>query len=156
LEFFFSGKAIQLSIIHCQLSISTHASSRNADRQKGLRFFKMAAAPHREISEELSFQYCRSPEWKKAIEIFLESYRLILNPERTELYPATEGKCFLGQKVFQSYRRLPSDNVRRAKKRIQCTLLAKPETMQQSLSGWVGHARQANTRNLLRSMGMGG
>lgn len=93
-------------------------------------------------------------EWKKAIEIFLESYRLILNPQRTELYPAKEGKCFLGQKVFQSYRRLPSDNVRRAKKRIQCTLLAKPETMQQSLSGWVGHARQANTRNLLRSLGV--
>lgn len=93
-------------------------------------------------------------EWKKAIEIFLESYRLILNPQRTELYPAKEGKCFLGQKVFQSYRRLPSDNVRRAKKRIQCTLLAKPETMQQSLSGWVGHARQANTRNLLRSLGL--
>ncbi|MGB7510036.1 MAG: hypothetical protein WBP54_01970 [Pelodictyon phaeoclathratiforme] len=112
----------------------------------------MAAASHREISEELSFQYCRSPEWKKAIELFLEEYRLILNPQRTEFYPTTEGKCFLGQKVFQSYRLLPSSNVRRAKKRMQCTLIAKPETMQQSLSGWVGHARQADTRNLLRSL----
>jgi RNA-directed DNA polymerase len=97
-------------------------------------------------------------EWKKAIEIFLESYRLILNTERTELYPATEGKCFLGQKVFQSYRRLPASNVRRAKKRMQGAVIAKlePELAQQSLSGWVGHARQADTRNLLRSLGFGG
>ena len=89
-------------------------------------------------------------EWKQSIELFLEQYRLILNPQRTELYPSTEGKCFLGQKVFQSHRLLPANNVRRAKRRIQCTLLAKPDNIRQILSGWVGHARQADTRNLLR------
>ena len=93
-------------------------------------------------------------EWKKAIERFLEQFRLILNPQRTELYPTTEGKCFLGQKVYQSYRLLPAENVRRAKKRMQCALIGKPETVQQSLSGWAGHARQADTRNLLRSLGI--
>ena len=93
-------------------------------------------------------------KWKKAIEEFLQQFRLMLNADRTELYPATEGKCFLGQKVFQSYRLLPSANVRRAKKRIQCTLIAKPETLQKSLAGWVGHARQADTSNLLRSLGL--
>lgn len=94
-------------------------------------------------------------KWKKAIEEFLQYFRLMLNADRTELYPATEGKCFLGQNVFQSYRLLPSENVRRAKKRIRCTMLAKPETLQKSLAGWVGHARQADTRNLLRSLGLG-
>ena len=93
-------------------------------------------------------------EWKKAIEIFLESYRLMLNPQRTELFPVTEGKCFLGQKVFQSYRMLPADNVRRAKRRMQCAVIAKSDNIRQRLSGWVGHACQADTRNLLRSLGL--
>ncbi len=94
-------------------------------------------------------------EWKRAIEEYLLQFRLLLNPQRTELYPTSEGKCFLGQKVFQSYRLLPAENVRRAKQRIQYTLLAKPESVQQSLAGWVGHARQADTHNLLRSLGVG-
>ncbi|NHQ61002.1 RNA-dependent DNA polymerase [Chlorobium sp. BLA1] len=92
--------------------------------------------------------------WKEAIEEFLQQYRLILNPQRTELYPSTEGKCFLGQKVYHSYRKLPSENVRRAKKRIRSSVLADPVTLRQSLSGWVGHARQADTRNLLHSLGL--
>jgi len=92
--------------------------------------------------------------WKRAIEAFLLDFRLLLNEKRTELYPATEGKCFLGQKVFRSYRLLPAENVRRAKKRIQHLLLAEPETMQQSLAGWIGHAHQADTGNLLRSLGL--
>ncbi len=89
-------------------------------------------------------------EWKRAIDQVLEQYRLILNPQRTELYPSTEGKSFLGQRVFQSHRLLPAENVRRAKRRIQCLLIAKPDTIRQALSGWVGHARQADTRNLRR------
>ena len=93
-------------------------------------------------------------EWKTAIEEFLMQFRLILNTQRTELYPTTEGKRFLGQIVFQTYRQLPSENVRRAKKRIRCVLLDKPETQQKSLAGWVGHARQANTHNLLQSLGL--
>ena len=93
-------------------------------------------------------------EWKTAIEEFLVKFRLILNTQRTELYPTTEGKRFLGQIVFQTYRQLPSENVRRAKKRIQCILLDKAETHQKSLAGWVGHARQANTHNLLQSLGL--
>ena len=95
-------------------------------------------------------------EWKEALELYLQQFRLILNAQRTELYPSTEGKCFLGQKVFQLYRLLPAENVRRAKKRIQCTIFSKPETMQQRLAGWVGHASQANTRKLLRSLGLVG
>ncbi len=89
-------------------------------------------------------------EWKRAIDQVLEQYRLILNPQRTELYPSTEGKSFLGQRVFQSHRLLPAENVRRAKRRIQCLLLAKPANIRQTLSGWFGHARQADTRNLRR------
>jgi len=92
--------------------------------------------------------------WKEAVERYLEQLRLILNSQRTELYPATEGKCFLGQKVWRSHRLLPSENVRRAKKRIRCSLPAEPERVRQSLAGWVGHARQADTRHLLCSLGL--
>lgn len=92
--------------------------------------------------------------WKDAIELYLQDFRLILNERRTEIYPTTEGKCFLGQKVFQSYRLLPSENVRRAKKKMQSPGFKTPETAQQSLAGWIGHARQADTYRLLVSLGL--
>ncbi|ABL64517.1 RNA-directed DNA polymerase [Chlorobium phaeobacteroides] len=92
--------------------------------------------------------------WKEEIERYLEEFRLVLNAQRTELFPTTEGRCFLGQKVFQSYRLLPAENVRRAKKRVQASDVANPAAMKKMHSGWIGHARQANTGNLLHAMGL--
>lgn len=92
-------------------------------------------------------------EWKKAIGEYLQGFRLLLNPKRTEVYPAIEGKCFLGQRVFRSHRLLPSANVRKAKRRIRMVRNLDFKTRKQRLSGWLGHARQADTCRLLCSLG---
>ena len=91
-------------------------------------------------------------EWKTAIERYLQSFRLVLNPRRTEVFPTTEGKCFLGQRVFRSHRLLPSGTVRAAKRRILSIRNKSPEIRRQHLAGWVGHSLQADTRHLLLSL----
>ena len=93
-------------------------------------------------------------EWKKEISIFLERFRLKLQPRRCHLYPAKQGNRFLGQVVFPTHRRLASDNVRKFKKRLRKWKMHPPENLQQRLASWLGHAGQANTYSLLKSMGM--
>lgn len=95
-------------------------------------------------------------DWNDAIEHYLERLRLVLNPKRTMLYPASEGRIFLGQRIYRSHRLLPSLNVRAAKKRIKRAELIPQEQRQQIISGWAGHARQADTYRLLQSMGLAG
>jgi RNA-directed DNA polymerase len=92
--------------------------------------------------------------WYREIERYLERLRLVLNPKRTALYPTTEGRPFLGQRVFPDYRLLLSANVRSARKRMKKTASLSPELRRQSLAGWLGHARQADTFHLLQSMGL--
>jgi retron-type reverse transcriptase len=92
--------------------------------------------------------------WHDEIETCLVRLRLVLNPKRTALYPTCEDRCFLGQRIFRSHRLLPSENVRAAKRRVMAGATLGAEEFQQSLSGWVGHARQANTFRLLQSMGL--
>ena len=94
-------------------------------------------------------------QWRDSIEEYLQRFRLVLNPVRTAVYPATEGTCFLGQRVFRTYRLLPSANVRKAKRRIQAIRNMDFKTRKQRLAGWTGHARQADTRRLLCSLGLG-
>jgi hypothetical protein len=93
-------------------------------------------------------------QWRDAIERSLQPYRLVLNPKRTDVYPTTEGRCFLGQRVFRTHRLLPSANVRKAKRTIMLLRTLDRKTRKQRLSGWLGHARQADTRRLLGSMGL--
>jgi hypothetical protein len=93
-------------------------------------------------------------QWRDSIEEYLQRFRLVLNPVRTELYPTTEGRCFLGQRVFRTHRLLPSANVRKAKRRIRSARTMDEKTRKQRLSGWLGHARQADTRRLLCSLGL--
>jgi retron-type reverse transcriptase len=92
--------------------------------------------------------------WHEEIERYLEQFRLILNPVRTALYPTSEDRCFLGQRVFPACRMLPSKNVRAAKRRVKAGATLGAEDFRQSVSGWVGHARQADTFRLLQSMGL--
>jgi len=94
-------------------------------------------------------------EWRLAIETYLQQFRLVLNPRRTEVYPASEGKCFLGQRVFRTHRLLPSANVRKAKRRVRAVCSMDYQAGKQRLAGWLGHARQADTRRLLCSMQLG-
>lgn len=93
-------------------------------------------------------------EWKNMIERRLEGLRLKLNQQRTSLYPATEGRPFLGQIVYPSYRLLPSAHVRAFRKRLKKLEAADHEKRRSSVAGWAGHARQADTRRLREILGV--
>jgi len=91
-------------------------------------------------------------EWKEKIKIFLEDYRLKLHPTRCQVYPTDSGYRFLGQIVFKTHRLLPSANVRKFKKRLKKWGTNPPENFQQRVASWVGHASQADTFKLLKSL----
>lgn len=93
-------------------------------------------------------------DWKEKIMIFLYDYRLNLHPTRCQVYPTNIGYRFLGQIVFKTYRLLPSANVRKFKKRLKQWSKNPPENQQQRIASWVGHASQANTFGLLKSLGL--
>lgn len=93
-------------------------------------------------------------EWKKNIQMFLQGYRLKLQPKRCHIYPASVGYRFLGQLVFPTHRRLESKNVRKFKKKLRKWQKCPPENLQQRMASWIGHAKQANTFSLLNSLGL--
>ncbi len=93
-------------------------------------------------------------EWKDKAKNFLEDYRLKLHPSRCQVYPTKIGYRFLGQIVFKTHRLLPSANVRKFKKRLKQWNNNPPENQQQRIASWVGHASQANTFGLLKSLGL--
>lgn len=93
-------------------------------------------------------------QMKKQVEAFLESIRLHLNQKATALYPSSEGRRFLGQIVFPSHRLLPSENVRLFRKKLQRMPVPPGDRERSSIAGWSGHARQANTGKLRKSLGV--
>jgi len=90
--------------------------------------------------------------WKEKIIIFLYDYRLNLHPTRCQIYPTNSGYRFLGQIVFKTHRRLPSANVRKFKRQLKQWRKNPIENEQQRIASWMGHASQANTRGLLKSL----
>ena len=91
-------------------------------------------------------------EWKREICLFLKSFRLKLHPTACHIFPGKHGGRFLGQLVFCTHQRLASDNVRKFKKRLRHWIKYPPPNLQQRIASWVGHARQADTYLLLKSL----
>lgn len=108
----------------------------------------------RYVDDFVLFHDCKSElrQWEEAIRDFLITCRLKLNPCRVHLYPATERMRFLGQVVSRTRRRLPGENVRRFRRRLQKWRKCPPENMDQRIASWLGHAKQANTMGLLRTL----
>ncbi|MCH8127888.1 RNA-directed DNA polymerase [candidate division KSB1 bacterium] len=92
--------------------------------------------------------------WKRNIADFLEHFRLRLHPDRCQIYPVKNSSRFLGQVIFRTHRRLCSKNVRKFKKRIYIWQEYPCENIQQRVASWIGHARQADTFCLLKSLGL--
>ena len=91
-------------------------------------------------------------KWLLQIIKFLEQFRLRLNEKHTQLFPSHLGYAFLGQVVFRSHRRLRSENVKSFRKRLKKWKINPPENVQQRIASWVGHAGQADTDCLLKSI----
>jgi retron-type reverse transcriptase len=84
----------------------------------------------------------------------LEGWRLRLHPNKAVIARTEDGTRWLGFRVFPDYRRLPRANVggmRRRLRRLQAGYAAGKLSgveVCRSLSGWLGHARQADTWRL--------
>lgn len=94
----------------------------------------------------------RLQEWYFEIGTFLNQYRLRLNPIRRQLYPSDIGNRVLGQIIYQHCRRLSGKNVQRFKKRLRHWSNHPPDNLKQRVASWMGHAKQADTNALLRSL----
>lgn len=92
--------------------------------------------------------------WQKQIALFLSDFRLRLHPKHCYIFPTRCGQRFLGQRVFDTHRRLDAENVRKFKQRLRRWRSSPPENLQQRLASWQGHARQADTHALLESLGL--
>ncbi len=89
-------------------------------------------------------------KWLERITLFLEHYRLKLNSNRCEVYPAETGRHFLGQIVFIATRKLPGANIRAFRKQLRRWRKNTPENIQQRIASWLGHVKQADTKGLLK------
>lgn len=90
--------------------------------------------------------------WRTHIGAFLKDYRLRLHPRHCYIFPSRIGWRFLGQQVFQTHRRLASQNVRTFKRRLSAWIRKPPENFQQRLASWLGHAAQADAYRLVEKL----
>jgi retron-type reverse transcriptase len=111
----------------------------------------------RYVDDFALFAHCKADlhAWQRRIAAFLAEYRLKLHPTHCYIFPARLGWRFLGQRVFRTHRLLAAENVRRFKRRLRHWQAAPPENLEQRLASWRGHAEQADTYHLVRSLGLG-
>lgn len=97
----------------------------------------------------------RLHQTKAEMQRFMASeLRLLLHPQKSQVFPTKNGVTFLGQRVFTTHRRLKRENVQRFRKRLAIRLKdyeagkISPELMECQLNSWLGHAKQADTFRL--------
>jgi hypothetical protein len=70
--------------------------------------------------------------------------------------PASRGINFLGYRIWASHKLLRRDSVVRAKRKIGAYRAAGDfDRLERFLGAWLGHAGHADTRNLVRALGVG-
>lgn len=96
----------------------------------------------------------RPHEVRAAMAEYLAGPRLKLHPDKSLVFPMTQGADFLGFRVFPSYRRLRRGNVVRFRRRLRrlqaehaCGRLPLAAVLQ-SLQSWNVHAASGNTWRL--------
>ena len=95
---------------------------------------------------------------KAAAEEYLAGLRLKLHPGKCYLQPVTVGTTFVGYRIFPSHRLLAPGGGRRFQRRLkklqrryQRGEIGLPH-VRQSVHGWLGHAKQADTFGLRRAL----
>jgi len=94
-------------------------------------------------------------EAKAKIRDFLKSrLGLQLHEGKTQVYKTKNGIKFLGSRIFNDYRRLASDNVKRFRKRMKKfaylfdNARMDADEVRDSVRCWVAHSKYANTQKL--------
>ncbi|MFK7925522.1 MAG: RNA-directed DNA polymerase [Bacteroidia bacterium] len=93
-------------------------------------------------------------EWKRELVEFLESFRLQIHPNKSQVFPTAAGIGFLGHQLFPNYRLLKGENVRRFRKRTNRRIKAwqngrlSHTKIEAQLCSWSGHASFSSTYHL--------
>lgn len=81
--------------------------------------------------------------------------RLGLRFSKWSIQPASRGVNFLGYRIWPRHKLLRKDSVKRARRKIaRYRAAGEHERLSRFLASWTGHAGWADTRNLLRSLGV--
>jgi retron-type reverse transcriptase len=84
----------------------------------------------------------------------LAGLRLRLHPDKSVVFPVTQGIRFLGYRVFPTHRLLAKENVRRFRRRLRrlqeeyARYAIDADVVRRRVMSWVGHARQADSYQL--------
>lgn len=93
-------------------------------------------------------------QWHTAVQTFLNDYRLLLHPDKTQIYRCADGVPFLGFQVFPYFRHVRKEKTKRyhrflkTKIRSYKRLEIKPFELEQALNAWLGHVRFGQSRRL--------
>jgi len=97
-------------------------------------------------------------EARESIRSYLASLRLCLHERKVIVRPVRCGLTFVGYRIWSSHRLLRKDNIRRFRRRVRWMREAYAQgridwdDIKPRLASWIGHARQANSRHLLRRL----
>lgn len=97
-------------------------------------------------------------ESKTRSQLFLNNWRLLLNPKKGLVYPVKHGIPFLGFQVYPTHRRLLQSGVRRSRKRLRALRKGyyagkfSREKINASVQAWLGHVRHGDTWGLRRAL----
>lgn len=92
--------------------------------------------------------------YRAKVDEFLNAYRLVLHPRKTQVSPTEKGMGFLGHKVFPYHRLLKGENIRRLNKRLKGMYTAyrkgtlSEEAFDLRLQSWCVHAAFSRTYSL--------
>lgn len=96
----------------------------------------------------------RLREVKLEIEHFLERLRLRIHPDKSVVFPCSQGIRFLGYRVFPTHRLLAKENVHRFRRRMRSMQREFAagrigfDAIRPRIMSWIGHAQHANTYRL--------
>jgi hypothetical protein len=81
--------------------------------------------------------------------------RLGLRFSKWSIQPVSHGVNFLGYRIWPSHKLLRKDSVQRARRKIaRYRAAGDTDRLEKFLASWMGHARWADSHNLLKSLGV--
>lgn len=114
----------------------------------------------RYVDDSVILSNYREQLWENlcAVKDYLGNFRLKVHDRKSQIRPVTSGVTFLGQVVYPYHRLLKDENVKKFTRKMKRFVkdyangeISLPE-IDASVQSWLGHARQANTYQLRRSI----
>lgn len=85
--------------------------------------------------------------WAAKVHDYLSGLRLVLHPDKTQVYPVAKGVTFLGFRLYPHYRVVDKRNTRRYRRCLRKRLRQmqarelSPQALENGLNSWLGHVR---------------